>query len=42
MNLTLWRVAHSKLNFTVDGKVTHAELAELMSWGGAWYVLSLR
>jgi hypothetical protein len=42
MNLTLWRVAHSKLNFTVDGKVTHAELSELMSWGGAWYVLSLR
>jgi hypothetical protein len=42
MNLTLWRVAHSRLNFTIDGKVIRSEIGELMSWRGAWYVLDLK
>src|SRR5580658_1845000 len=42
MNLTLWRVPHSRLSFTIDGKPMRAEMGELMSWRGAWYVLDLK
>jgi hypothetical protein len=42
MVLTLWRVRHCRLDFTIDGKPMRFDLAELMSWKGAWYVLDLR
>jgi hypothetical protein len=38
----LWRVKHSKLMFTIDGKARHLEIAELTAWRGAWYVTRLR
>ena len=38
----LWRVKHSKLTFTIDGKVRHLDIAELTAWRGAWYVTRLR
>ncbi len=41
MSMPLWRVRHSRLLFTVDGKPHHIDLTELMSWKGAWYLLSL-
>jgi hypothetical protein len=37
----LWRVQHSKLTFTIEGKVRHFEIAELTAWRGAWYVTRL-
>ena len=38
----LWRVKHSKLSFTVDGKTRHLDIAEMTAWRGAWYVTRLR
>lgn len=38
----LWRVKHSKLTFTVDGKPQRIEIGEMVSWRGAWYVTKLR
>ena len=38
----LWRVKHSKLTFTIEGKVRHLDIAELTGWRGAWYVTRLR
>ncbi|MDB4945806.1 MAG: hypothetical protein JWP97_5340, partial [Labilithrix sp.] len=38
----LWRVKHSKLTFTIDGKVRHLDIAELTAWRGNWYVTRLR
>ncbi|MDF2694395.1 MAG: hypothetical protein K0S65_2778 [Labilithrix sp.] len=38
----LWRVKHSKLTFTIDGKTRHLEIAEMTAWRGAWYVTRLR
>ena len=38
----LWRVKHSKLSFTVDGKARQFDIAEMTSWRGAWYVTRLR
>ena len=38
----LWRVKHSKLTFTIEGKVRHLDVAELTAWRGAWYVTRLR
>jgi hypothetical protein len=38
----LWRVKHSKLTYTVDGKTKHIEIAEMTAWRGAWYVTRLR
>jgi hypothetical protein len=38
----LWRVKHSRLNFTVDGKAKHIDVAEMTAWRGAWYVTRLR
>jgi hypothetical protein len=42
MNLTLWRVTRSRLNFMIDGRTLHSEIGELLSWRGAWYVLELK
>jgi hypothetical protein len=38
----LWRVKHSKLTFTLEGKTRHLEIAEMTAWRGAWYVTRLR
>jgi hypothetical protein len=38
----LWRVKHSKLTFTIDGKARHLDIAEMTAWRGAWYVTRLR
>jgi hypothetical protein len=38
----LWRVKHSKLTFSVEGKQRHLEIAEMTAWRGAWYVTRLR
>ena len=38
----LWRVKHSKLTFTIEGKVRHLDIAEMTAWRGAWYVTRLR
>ncbi len=38
----LWRVKHSKLTFTIDGKLRHLDIAEMTAWRGAWYVTRLR
>ncbi|MCL2725890.1 MAG: hypothetical protein FWD69_15795 [Polyangiaceae bacterium] len=40
--LPLWRVKHSNLTFTIDGKTHHLHIAEMVSWRGNWYVLRLR
>lgn len=38
----LWRVKHSKLTFTIDGKTRHLDINEMTAWRGAWYVTKLR
>lgn len=38
----LWRVKHSKLTFSIDGKQRHLDIAEMTAWRGAWYVTRLR
>ena len=38
----LWRVKHSKLSFTIDGKMRHLDIAEMTAWRGDWYVTRLR
>lgn len=38
----LWRVKHSKLTYTVEGKTRHLTIAEMTAWRGAWYVTRLR
>jgi len=38
----LWRVKHSKLSFTIDGKARHLDIPEMIAWRGAWYVTRLR
>jgi hypothetical protein len=38
----LWRVKHSKLSFSVDGKERQIDIAEMTAWRGAWYVTRLR
>ena len=39
---TLWVVHHSRLDFTIDGRPMHFDIAEMTSWRGAWYVTRLR
>lgn len=39
--IPLWRVKHSRLTFTVDGKNHHVDIAEMTAWRGAWYVTRL-
>ena len=38
----LWRVKHSKVTFTIEGKTRHLDIAEMTAWRGAWYVTRLR
>jgi len=38
----LWRVKHSRLTFTIDGRTQRIEIAEMTGWHGAWYVTKLR
>ncbi len=38
----LWRVKHSRITFTVDGRTQRVEIAEMTGWRGAWYVTKLR
>jgi hypothetical protein len=38
----LWRVKHSKLSFTIDGKPRSIDIAEMTAWRGAWYITRLR
>ena len=38
----LWRVKHSKLFYSVDGKSKHIDVAEMVAWRGSWYVTRLR
>lgn len=38
----LWRVKHSKLTFTLDGKQRQIDIAEMTAWRGAWYITRLR
>jgi hypothetical protein len=38
----LWRVKHSKLTFTLDGKTRHLDVSEMVAWRGNWYVTQLR
>jgi hypothetical protein len=37
-----WRVRHSKLAFTADGKTHTIEIAEMTAYRGSWYVTRLR
>ncbi len=37
----LWRVKHSKLTYSIDGKTHHITIAEMTAWRGAWYVTRL-
>lgn len=41
-NRPLWRVKHSKITISVDGKTDRIDIAEMMGWRGAWYVTHLR
>lgn len=38
----LWKVKHSKLTFTIDGKPFKIDVGEMTAWRGAWYVTRLR
>ncbi|MBX3233366.1 MAG: hypothetical protein KIT84_33765 [Labilithrix sp.] len=38
----LWRVRHSKIKFTLEGKERTLDIAEMTAWRGAWYVTKLR
>lgn len=38
----LWRVKHSKLSLSIDGKARTIDIAEMTAWRGAWYVTKLR
>lgn len=38
----LWRVKHSKLSFSIDGKIHHLVIAEMTAWRGAWYITRVR
>ncbi|MEO8877118.1 MAG: hypothetical protein ABI461_16110 [Polyangiaceae bacterium] len=41
-NRPLWRVKHSKITVSIDGKTERIDIAEMMGWRGAWYVTRLR
>lgn len=38
----LWQVKHSQLTFSIDGQSKKFEIAEMVGWRGAWYVVHLR
>ncbi len=37
----LFRATRSTLTFTIDGRVHHLEIAEMIAWKGAWYVFKI-
>ena len=37
----LWRVKHSKITFSIEGKMHRLDVAEMTAWRGAWYVTRL-
>ena len=39
---SLWQVKHSQLTFSIDGQTKHIEIAEMVGWRGAWYIVHLR
>jgi hypothetical protein len=39
---SLWVVHHSRIDFTIDDRALHIDVAEMTSWRGAWYVTRLR
>lgn len=39
---TLWQVKHSQLGFSIDGQAKHIEIAEMVGWRGAWYIVHVR
>lgn len=39
---SLWRAKQSRLNYAIDGKPGHVEIAEMTGWQGSWYVTQLR
>lgn len=41
-NKPLWRVRHSKLIVSIEGKSHTIEISEMTAWRGAWYVTRLR
>ena len=41
-NRPLWRVKHSKITISIDGKTDRIDIAEMMGWRGAWYITRLR
>ena len=38
----LWVVHHARIDYTLDGRDLHFDIAELTSWRGAWYVTRIR
>ena len=38
----IWRMRHSKLTFTIDGKTHSLHVAEMVGWRGNWYITRLR
>jgi hypothetical protein len=38
----LWRVKHSRITYTIDGKTQRLDIGEMTSWRGNWYVTKLR
>jgi len=38
----LWRVKHSSLQVTIDGRDHRIDVAEMVAWRGNWYVTRLR
>ncbi len=38
----LWRARRSRIGFTVDGKPSHIDVAEMTGWRGSWYVTKLK
>lgn len=42
LKVPLWRVRHSRVLFDVEGKTQRLDIAEMVSWRGAWYVTRLR
>ncbi len=38
----LWKVRHSRIAISIDGRTQRIEIAEMMGWRGAWYVTKIR
>jgi len=37
----VWMIRHSKLTFTIDGRVRRVDVAEMVAWRGNWYVMRM-